>query len=240
MEQQTDFCSIRDYTVIGNDNAWTSQSVPFYLSFPPGLSLIDPAWKSCKNFEPGVLDPPRTLNKATALVGLGLGGSQTSTAAPGAKPTPSQVSATSIPTAKNGGNDAAGPPTPLSGFQESDPPTGGATKDTGDNGGGDPGGAAGDNEGDPSTGVGIAQAAGLASSSEGSNKPPVDGDPPLPSIGNYRIQKTAGGIVFGSTTLRPGDQTTRDGTPISVGSDRVVIGDSTILLLAPSPLTASS
>ena len=149
------------------------------------------------------------------------------------------MSVTSVPTAKDSGNDAAGTPIPLPGFQESDPPTAGATKDTGGNGGGDPGGAAGDNEGDPSTGAGNAQAAGLASSSESSNKPPVDGDPPLPSIGNYRIQKTAGGgIVFGSTTLGPGDQITKGGTPISVGSDRVVIDDSTILLLAPSPLTA--
>lgn len=224
MEQQTDFCSIRDYTVLGNTNAWTSRSVPFYLSFPPGLSLIDPAWKSCKVFEPGVLDPPRTLSKATALLGLGLGASQTSTAAPGAKPTPSQVPATPIPTAKSGGSNAAGPPNPLPGSLGSDPPTAGPTEDAGGNGGGDPGGAAGNNEGDPSPGTVNTQGAA-----------PVDGDPPLSSIENNQIQKTeGGGIVIGSTTLRPGGQTTRYGTPISVGSDHVVIGDSTILLVAPT------
>lgn len=235
MEQQTDFCSIRSYPVIGNDKTWTSEAVPFYLSFPPGLSLIDPAWKSCKIFEPGVLDPPRTLNKATALVGLGEGGSQTSTAAPGAKPTPGQVSATPTPTAENGGNDAAGLPTPLPGSQESDPPIVGPPEDNGGNGGGGPGGAAGNNQGDPNPGAANTQAAGLASPPEGSNEPSVDGDPPSPSVGNYQIEGTGGGgIVFGSTTLRPGDQTTKDGTLISVGSGSVVIGDSTILLAAPT------
>ncbi|KAF6234240.1 hypothetical protein HO173_007660 [Letharia columbiana] len=218
---------------------------------PPGLSLIDPAWKSCKNFQPGVFDPPRTLNKATALVGLGLGGSQTSTAAPGAKPTPSQVSATPTPTANNGGNNAAEPPVPPPGSPESDPPIAGPTKGNPPNladppaipvlnsaavssiiqnlplGGNnpeapsspdDPHNSEGNGEGDPQGAV-------------GNN----DSDPPLPSIGNDQIQKAdGGGIVIGSTTLRPGDQVTKDGTPISVGSDRVVIGDSTIPLAAPT------
>ena len=254
MEQQTDFCSDRDYTVLGNTNAWTSQSVPFYLSFPPGLSLIDPAWKSCKNFVPGVLDPPRTLNKATALVGLGLGASQTSTAAPGAKPIPSQVAATPTPTAIDGANSAAGPPIPPPSSQESDAPIGDPGKDIppkevdppaipvsntipnlplggsnpesppnandpqspGGNGGEDPQGAGGSNEGDPNT-------------------PPANGDSSLPSIGDHQIQKEeGGGIVFGSTTLLPGDQTTQDGTSLSIGSDRIIIGDSTIPLAAPT------
>ena len=113
MEQQTDFCSERDYLTPGNPDAWTSRPVPFWLSFPPGLSLIDPLWKSCKNFEPGALDPPRTLDKATALVGPGP--SQASTAAPGAKPTPSQVLATPTPTADDGGKDPLVIPTPAPG-----------------------------------------------------------------------------------------------------------------------------
>lgn len=132
--------------------------------------------------------------------------------------------ATPIPTAKSGGSNAAGPPNPLPGSLGSDPPTAGPTEDAGGNGGGDPGGAAGNNEGDPSPGTVNTQGAA-----------PVDGDPPLSSIENNQIQKTeGGGIVIGSTTLRPGGQTTRYGTPLSVGSDHAVIGDSTILLVAPT------
>lgn len=103
MEQQMDFCSVRDYTVIGNTSAWSSQSIPFYLSFPPGLSLLDPLWKSCKAFEPGVLDPPRTLDKVAAIVGPGA--SRTSRAAPGAKPTLSQVLVTPTLTTDYDGNN---------------------------------------------------------------------------------------------------------------------------------------
>ena len=246
MEQQTDFCSDRDYTVLGNTNAWSSQSVPFYLSFPPGLSLIDPAWKSCKNFVPGVFDPPRTLNKATALVSLGSGASQTSIAAPGAKPIPSQVSATPTPTAESPisppgsqeSNAPIGDPGKDIPPKEADPtaisvsnsvpnlPLGGSNPETptnandpqspADNGGDDPQGAVSSNEGDPNTS-------------------PANGDSSLPSIGNNQIQKAeGGGIVFGSTTLVPGDQTTQDGTLISVGNDRIIIGDSTIPLTAPT------
>lgn len=104
-----DFCSVRDYTVIGNTSAWSSQSIPFYISFPPGLSLLDPLWKSCKAFEPGVLDPPRTLDKVAAL--MGPGASRTSRAAPGAKPTLSQVLVTPTLTTDYDGNNTSGRPT---------------------------------------------------------------------------------------------------------------------------------
>ena len=273
MEEQTAFCSERDYTILGNTNAWTSRSVPFYLSFPPGLSLIDPAWKSCKNFEPGAFDPPRTLSKATALVSLGLGSSQTSTAAPGAKPQPSHVSATPTPTAKIGENNAS------PGSQESDPPLAGPTEDDptqkadppavpalnsaavssaiqhlplggnkpeasaasydpntpGGSGEGPPPGVVGNNAENPSPAAN-GQGSGPADTPPGgSQNAPVDNKQHLSSLGNDHIQKAeGGGIVIGSTTLRPGDQTTKDGTPLSVGSDRIVIGDITIPLTAPT------
>lgn len=105
IEQQMGFCSVRAYTVIGNTSAWSSQSIPFYLSFPPGLSLMDPLWKSCKAFEPGVLDPPQTLDKVAAL--MSPGASQTSRAAPRAKPTLSQVLVTPTLTTDYDGNNTS-------------------------------------------------------------------------------------------------------------------------------------
>ena len=265
MEQQTEFCSDRDCTVIGNTNAWTSQSVPFYFSFPPGLSLIDPLWKSCKAFEPGVWDSPRTLDKATALVGPGA--SQTSRAAPGAKPTLSQVLATPTSTADDGGNNTPGQPTPVPGSQGPDPPIGKPENDNPSQnpdppaipviksavvssilqnlplGGSNPETPAnldnphlpgGNGGADPDPGAVNNQAPGPANS-------PANSDPPLPSIGTLQVQKAEdGGIIIGSETLQSGAQTTLDGTPVSVGSDRVIIGDSTIPLAAPTEVNPGS
>lgn len=70
---------------------------------------------------------------------------------------------------------------------------------------------------------------------------PANSDPPLPSIGTLQVQKAEyGGIINASQTLYSGARTTLDGTPVSVGSDRVIIGDSTIPLAAPTEVNPGS
>lgn len=70
---------------------------------------------------------------------------------------------------------------------------------------------------------------------------PTNSDPPLPSIGTLQVQKVEdGGIIIGSETLHSGARTALDGTPVSVGSDRVIIGENTIPLAAPTEVNPGS
>lgn len=96
-QQETSFCSARAYPSAGRMDIWSSKKYPFVLSFPPGLSLVDPKWKTCSSFEYGALDPPSTLEKATAMVDPGQRVKPSSTAAPAAGIRPAHISATATP-----------------------------------------------------------------------------------------------------------------------------------------------
>lgn len=67
------------------------------LSYLPGLNLLNPAWKSCSvdADDLGMIDPPRTLDKATAMAP-----SSTPSAAPVPSAVPDQASATPAPSLK--------------------------------------------------------------------------------------------------------------------------------------------
>ena len=67
---------------------------------------------------------------------------------------------------------------------------------------------------------------------------PTQGSPNiLPSVGGQALTMASnGGLVFGATTLSPGQQITFSGTPVSIGTGNVVIGSKTFpLSLTPSP-----
>ena len=159
-QEQTSFCSARDYPVVGNPNIWSSRAYPFVLSFPSGLDTVDPKWKTCSIFAYGALDPPRTLEKATAMVDPGQLAKPTDTASPGASPTPAQVSAT--PTPHPSGSPSEGNPP-----SQGDPPNQGNTPANNDP-------PAQGNPGDPSAkGDPPAQ-----NDPPAQDDPPVKGDPP--------------------------------------------------------------
>ena len=90
------------------------------LSYPPGLNLLNPAWKSCSVDVDylGMIDPPRTLDKATAMAP-----SSTPSAAPASSAVPDQASATPAPSSKiqSSPNDPAQPTSALTPVQSAAP-----------------------------------------------------------------------------------------------------------------------
>ena len=93
-QEQTSFCSGREYPVEGNPNIWSSRAYPFVLSFPPGLDSVDPNWKTYSVFAYGALDPPRTLVKTSAMIDPGQRINPSVKSNPEARPTPVRASAT--------------------------------------------------------------------------------------------------------------------------------------------------
>ena len=77
-----------------------------YFSFPTNLSLADPAWTGCLPEEYGVIDPPRTLHAASALVSPDAGVAPSPVASPGSPIGPAHVPATATPGPKNPGENA--------------------------------------------------------------------------------------------------------------------------------------
>ena len=241
-----------DYTQI--------QQLPFVLAFPPEYTLIDPEWKlSCGNSRLGLHDPPRTLNKAPYLVDPTLVGTQTPTAAPGGKPTPGPIAATSTPTATSGENAPASLPTMSPGFRGSDAsaapdPKGAAISNIMSNlpfGGNQQGSPPYHDKPDSSDSKGAGDLHRAVGNSEehsdpgssndpddfrgGSTKSPTKYDPPLPSLRGNQIQEAyGGGVMIGSTLLLPGDQTALAGTSVSMGNGFLVVGASMIHLAAPT------
>ena len=229
------------------------QQLPFVLAFPPKYTLIDPEWKlSCGNSRLGLHDPPRTLNKASYLVDPTLVGTQTPTAAPGGRPAPGPIAATPTPTATSGGKSPARLPTMSPGLRGSDPPAGPVLKiaaisnimsnlqsppypdkpeSSDSKAAGDPHRAVGNIEknSDPGSSNDFEDFRGEPT------KTPTEDDPPLSSLRDIQIQEASGGgIIIGSTVLRPGDQTAQAGTSISVGNGFIVVGGSMIHLTAPT------
>ena len=124
LQEQTSFCSGRDYPVAGNPNIWSTKAYPFVLSFPPGLDSVDPKWKTCSIFAYGALDPPRTLEEATALVDPGQQGNPSVTADPGARPTPANAPATATPDPPTATSASPNPPARGDPPAGADPPSG--------------------------------------------------------------------------------------------------------------------
>lgn len=67
------------------------------LSIPLNVKSVDPLWNTCEVYKWGVFDPPRTLDKVTALFGPSI--SLSPVATPGAVPSPANAPTTLTPTA---------------------------------------------------------------------------------------------------------------------------------------------
>ena len=236
------------------------QQLPIVLAFPPKYTLIDPEWKlSCGNSRLGLHDPPRTLIKASYLVDPTLGGTQTPTAAPGGRPAPGPIAATPTPTATSGGKSPAGIPTVSPGLRGSDPPAGPVLKSAAISNimsnlpfGGNqqqsppypdkPVSSDSKAAEDPHRAVdNIEEHSDPGSSNdsedfrEESTKSPTEDDLPLSSLRDNQIQEASGGgVMIGSTVLRPGDQAAQAGTSISIGNSFIVVSGSMIHLTTPT------
>jgi len=103
------------------NNPSLPSSSPIF-SYPPGINLLISSWKSCTVSQLGAYDPPRTLNKATAMVPMI---SSPTPAAPASTLSPAHVPATPTPASKNIPNDpsksANAPADPVDPGQSSDP-----------------------------------------------------------------------------------------------------------------------
>lgn len=87
-----------------------------YLSMPPYLASLDPAWSTCDVVYWGAFDPPIALHTATALV-KDPGKNSLPTAAPGSPVTPPHAPATPTPPHIDPGSLVTHSPTPKSGPQ---------------------------------------------------------------------------------------------------------------------------
>ena len=84
------------------NNPKASSSSPIF-SYPPGINSLVSSWKRCTVSQLGAFDPPRTLNKATAMAPII---SSSTPAAPASPILPVQISATPTPTPKDPKGDA--------------------------------------------------------------------------------------------------------------------------------------
>lgn len=234
-----------------------------YLSMPPNLASLDPAWSACDVVYWGAFDPPIALHTATALV-QDPGKNSLPTAAPGSPVLPPHAPATPTAPHVDPGKPETHSPTPNPGpedpeqhdpnkssandpkiedqdpaGQKSDPPDPVNSKNpevVSDPQFNDPQAGGTTSKGDPETDPSNEHNAGLASNLiPPLDQPSTDQAQPLPSIGGQKIQAAnGGGIIIASNTLRPGAQTTIDSTPISVDKDAIIIASSTIPLIPQS------
>ena len=86
------------------------------LVWPAGLTegtVLDPSWRTCTPIQIGVFDPPRTLNKATAMAPEGPFPAKPPVPAPAAQITPANAPATPTPNSKGPTNNAPQPAPPI-------------------------------------------------------------------------------------------------------------------------------
>ena len=93
-------------TIVTSNGPMRGTTPQIYFSFPKSLSLVDPAWTGCLPEEYGVIDPPRTLHAASALVSPDAGVATSPVASPGSGIGPAHVPATATPGPKIPGENA--------------------------------------------------------------------------------------------------------------------------------------
>jgi len=88
------YSQLQNPTKVTSHGPFQGSTAQVYFSLPSDLSLVDPAWKGCFPDEYGAFDPPRTLEKATALVSQDPGAQPSPNAAPASSLAPAQAPAT--------------------------------------------------------------------------------------------------------------------------------------------------
>ena len=88
-------------TIVTSYGPMQGTTPQIYFSFPTNLSLVDPAWTGCLPEEYGVIDPPRVLHAASALVSPDAGVATSPVASPGSPIGPAHIPATATPGPKN-------------------------------------------------------------------------------------------------------------------------------------------
>ena len=236
------------------------------MSLPDDLVSLNPAFSTCGGFVEAVGDPPRALGPATALVPSVTPVAPSLAASPGAQVGPATAASTPAPTPKDpniklpllvppsdpqesdpqpsspqdatsesqGGSpvnkpDVAGDPDPSTDTNKGAAP--GAVKGSG---GGVSQQSKDNNVGNLVAGTEI-QYDDSASPTQGVTE--NDADLSMPSINGQQVEAApGGGVIIGTSTVRPGDQITQDGTTVSVRTDSLFI-DGTAYALPSNIIT---
>ena len=236
------------------------------MSLPDDLVSVNPAFSTCGGFVEAVGDPPRALGPATALVPSITPVAPSLAASPGAQVGPATAAPTPVPTPKDPNIKVPVPVPPIdpqeSDPQPSDPQD--ATSESQGGSPVNKPDVAGDPDPSIDTNKGAAPGAvkgsggGVSQQSKDNNVGNLlagteiqyddsasltqgvtenDADLSMPSINGQEVQAVpGGGVMIGTSTVRPGDQITQDGTTVFVRTDSILI-DGTAYALPSNVIT---